>query len=332
MSAISGLVKRFRWGAPARTNPQRLWENVVGAAEGCVGSSCFNPWIEPKFSLSKQEPIFAIGSCFASEIQRILKERDHDFVTSPKTPYAKGMFDEQVEGVATDAPANFLFRYNPGSMLLEIKNIFGITSAIQEGALLYDLGQFVRDCHYAPYMTATSLQAALARRKYIKEEFSKINKCRTVVATLGLTETWIDQESDLVLNEKPPGDVLKSFPEGRFVPKLFTHTEIVETLRTMVAIFRSIVPDMRFILTVSPIPLAGTFSVASVAVATTRSKGTLISAAHEVALNDSLIDYFPSYEMAMLSNRADVWRADGRHIQAAFVSRIVDHFARTYIT
>ena len=85
------------------------------------------------------------------------------------------------------------------------------------------------------------------------------------------------------------------------------------------------------VMTVSPISLETTFTPDDVAVATMRSKSTLVAAAQETAQNYDFVDYFPSYEIVSLSDRAAVWRPDGRHIQSEFVGKIMGLFVDTYM-
>ena len=56
-------------------------------------------------------------------------------------------------------------------------------------------------------------------------------------------------------------------------------------------------PSLKFILTVSPVPLTATMSGKHVLVATMESKSILRAVAGELAASRNDIDYFPSYEI-----------------------------------
>jgi hypothetical protein len=60
---------------------------------------------------------------------------------------------------------------------------------------------------------------------------------------------------------------------------------------------RKVNPQIKIILTVSPVPLTATASGRHVLVATTYSKSVLRAVAGQLADNNDHIDYFPSYEI-----------------------------------
>jgi GSCFA family len=43
------------------------------------------------------------------------------------------------------------------------------------------------------------------------------------------------------------------------------------------------------------------------------------------------VDYFPSYEMVMMSDRAEAWTDDGRHVKPTLVRDIMNLFTESYI-
>jgi tetratricopeptide (TPR) repeat protein len=95
---------------------------------------------------------------------------------------------------------------------------------------------------------------------------------------------------------------------------------------------RTINPQIRIVVTVSPVPLAGTLEMASAIVADCVSKSVLRAAVHEVLVERSDIGYWPSFEIVKwLSDHAafPVFGADdgvSRHVNGAVVEAIVALF------
>jgi hypothetical protein len=87
---------------------------------------------------------------------------------------------------------------------------------------------------------------------------------------------------------------------------------------------------MRFIVTVSPVPLASTFKDQDVVVANGGSKATLRAVAEELHRRYDFVDYFPSYEFVTNSPRSLAWAEDQLHVAAPMVARITETFVKLY--
>ena len=61
------------------------------------------------------------------------------------------------------------------------------------------------------------------------------------------------------------------------------------------------------------------------------SKACLRAAVEELYWKYDFIDYFPSYEMVVMSNPTLVWEPDHRHVKPEFVRRIMAAFVRHYV-
>ena len=114
--------------------------------------------------------------------------------------------------------------------------------------------------------------------------------------TLGLTESWFNKELGY---EYPmcPGPIAGEFntETHQFVNQQFEKIRI--DLSDAIALMRELNPKLKFILTVSPVPLTATQSGKHVAVATMASKSVLRAVADQLATNNENVDYFPSYEI-----------------------------------
>lgn len=122
-----------------------------------------------------------------------------------------------------------------------------------------------------------------------------ITQSHVFVFTLGLTESWFHASG----YEYPmcPGTAHGTFDpsQHRFVNQRYNAVRdaLVEAIRLM----RSVNPQLKILLTVSPVPLTATMSDEHVLVATMQSKSTLRAVAGDLAAEQEYVDYFPSYEI-----------------------------------
>jgi hypothetical protein len=169
-----------------------------------------------------------------------------------------------------------------------------------------------------------------------------LREARALVLTYGLIEAWFDRFTGLYTNEAPAMRELPS-ARARFELHQLTHAQNVDAILGLVRCVRAVNPGMRFIASVSPIPLKATFCGNDVLVSNCVSKSTLRSALHEALASlraeGASIDYFPSYEIVSLAPVRDAaWHArfpdgrpDGRHVRVDFVERaILPPFLRAY--
>jgi hypothetical protein len=159
----------------------------------------------------------------------------------------------------------------------------------------------------------------------------RIEGCRAVILTLGLAEVWRDVKADVFVNRTPIPSLFKTDPE-RYE---FHLTSFAENWANLEAIHELLShyghPDIRIIVTVSPVPLMNTFSTMDIVTANTWGKSLLRAAAQEWAAAHSNVDYFPSYEIVQSSDRAAVWETDLRHVKGAAAQHVMDLFVGNYL-
>lgn len=90
-------------------------------------------------------------------------------------------------------------------------------------------------------------------------------------------------------------------------------------------------PDVRIVVTVSPVPLLATFTGEDIVSANCHSKSLLRAAAAEWSAQMTNISYFPSYEIVMNSDREQTWEPDGRHVKWAVVQEIMQAFRNAHV-
>lgn len=127
----------------------------------------------------------------------------------------------------------------------------------------------------------------------IREVFTQT---KLFIFTLGLTEAWVNTEQGYVY-PMCPGTVAGEFDASKHQFINYTHPQIPRDLREAFGLIKKINTGIKFLLTVSPVPLTATATDKHVLVATTYSKSTLRSVAGDLASARADIDYFPAYEL-----------------------------------
>ena len=104
-------------------------------------------------------------------------------------------------------------------------------------------------------------------------------------------------------------------PPDRFKFKLTSFVENRECLERVYELLRKFGhPELEVIVTVSPVTLGCTFSSLDVVVANTLSKSTLRAVAGDFVNAHPDVDYFPSYEIVINSERTSAFAWDFRHV------------------
>ena len=304
--------------AVGRGNPGAQWP--AGDEDNRLWPECW-PVVQPSFALSRDEPIFTIGSCFARNIERHLSSIGFDL---PVLRLAKETIGE--------GNLNILNKYTPPSIRQELawtKAIFDRDDTVGEAdvlpfLLVLDNGRFVDTQRRNVDRGGLTLEQALTARRRFYVLFRQAFLCPVAIVTLGLVECWWDRET---------GEAVESSihfkGSDRFVFRRLRYVESLE--HTNAALDLLLEGGVRNVLiTTSPVALSRTFTTDDVLVANTYSKSMLRTVAGEVAEARPEVDYFPSYESVMLTRRPEVWEPDNRHVSAGFVGRIMARVVETY--
>jgi hypothetical protein len=94
-----------------------------------------------------------------------------------------------------------------------------------------------------------------------------------------------------------PGTVAGSYDPELHAFKNFDFQEVYDDFLAFRALLKEINPNVRFLLTVSPVPLTATAADTHVLQATVYSKSVLRAVAGKLYARFDDIDYFPSYEI-----------------------------------
>lgn len=285
----------------------------------------FTPQIEPKFKFVRDDKFYAIGSCFARGIEHALTGGGIA-VASMAPEFAKLQpVNKEVTGLG------FTNKYNTFSILNELRWALDPEAAFPVDSIFQVTESTWFDPHSTPTLELTGFSETLSRRALMQTVTKRVAHCRGLIITLGLVEVWRDCKADVYANSTPIRSVLKPDP-NRYE---FHVTGFVENWKSLESIHALLTryghPELRIVITVSPVPLMATFSKMDVVVANTYGKSLLRTVAQEWAAAHQNVDYFPSYEIVQNSDRAAVWEADLRHVTSPAVQHIMDLFVREYI-
>ena len=249
----------------------------------------------PAFKIDGKSMIVTFGSCFAQHFSRALVARNFSWFDAEPAPM--GLSEDDAK------------RFNYGIFSARTGNIYTTSLLLQwtEWAVgekpvpdeVWEKdGRF-----YDPFRPRIEPNGFASREEVIEsrllcvEAFRRaITTADTFVFTLGLTESWWNEETGY---EYPicPAAIDDSFgrPSDVFINQ--GYAQISASLRRAIGLMRHLRRGLRFLLTVSPVPLTATNSGNHVLVATMESKSRLRAVAGEVAGSVPRCDYFPSYEI-----------------------------------
>jgi hypothetical protein len=298
--------RNARW--PQRSNEPNRLEPIC------------KPGFSPSFKLRPQEPVFTMGSCFARNIEKQLRRLGY------KTPAGDYRPREMTEA---EAPG-FMNKFTPHSMLNELMWALTPDEVPDPEVALLDMkdGTFIDG--QVMSKIALDRDSCMIRRREMTDVFRGIASCRVTIITLGLVEAWFDTQTGIYLNRDLPRPISTANP-GRFELHILSYEELYAATRSMIElIIRFGHPEARIVLTVSPVPLLATFSGMDVITANMYSKSSLRTVAEHVVRQFDQVDYFPSFESVMLSDRSLAWKEDLGHVTEDLVRINVGRMAEGY--
>lgn len=154
--------------------------------------------------------------------------------------------------------------------------------------------------------------------------------CDVFVFTLGLTEGWKSTEDGAVF---PTAPGVVGFGKGQYAFENFAVQGMVDDLTLFLTKLKILNPQVRVILTVSPVPLVATYEPRHVLLSTTYSKAALRVVAEMVTSAFENVAYFPSYEIITGPQARGRYYADDlREVTPAGVSHVMSVFKRHYLS
>ncbi len=279
----------------------------------------------PKFKIRRHQKIATAGSCFAQHFSRALIRRNCVFVDEEPAPdmLPVDLHKDFNYGIFSARYANI---YTPRQMLQTLQRAMGLFDPVDDawvknGKLLDPLRPMIEPAGYDDKQ-----QLDDARNAHLAAVRRVFTKTKIFVFTLGLTEAWINKKDGMVY-PMCPGTTGGEFDSDTHGFHNFTFKETYDDLAYFIKLARETRPDMKFLLTVSPVPLTATASGQHVLAASVRSKSVLRAVCAEICDAFDFVDYFPSYE-AISSHpfKGQFFEPDMRAVSQSGVDFAMDMF------
>lgn len=266
------------------------------ALDDAIDTYLVRGWMPDRKFVTKQTPIVAFGSCFASNISNYLHRQGYNVLTKKENKaYVTSMGDGIVH--------TFAIRQQFEWAWLEKEPALSLWHGYKAEEFGYDSNS----------------------RRDTKKLFDEAS---VFIITLGLSEIWYDEPTGEVF--------WRAVPANRYDPtrhkfRLSTFEENLENLRAIYALIRQFRSDATIVFTVSPIPLTATFRPVSCLSANSVSKAILRCTVDRL-LSEKAADpnlyYFPSYEIVSGAFNHQ-WTSDRKHVYKHvldFNMKIFDHY------
>ncbi|GAA4692279.1 GSCFA family protein [Promicromonospora umidemergens] len=307
---------------PYQDLPSRaFWKQAVAQRNAMELADVYTP----RFEIARSTRITAAGSCFAQHIGKQFKTRGYGFIDVEPAPPA--------------LPAEARGKFGFGIYSARYGNIYSARQLVQTFARARGehtpVDEYWTDGErfYDPYRPsieprgyASLAELRIHRDAHLKAVSSLLAQTDLFVFTFGLTEAWENIE-DGTIYPTCPGTVHGEFDEAKHRFINFTFRQVLEDFESFIAYARSINPAMRFLVTVSPVPLTATASGHHVLPATVASKSILRAVCGELYDTYDYVDYFPSYELVSSHPmRALAYEPNLRSVSAAGVAQVMDVF------
>ena len=283
----------------------------------------------PKFPIARSSRVATAGSCFAQHISKHMRARDYALLdVEPPPPrldtisaaeFGYGLYSARYGNIYTSRQLLQLFceaegAFRPADAVWERDGCFfdAMRPSVEPDGL--SSPEHVRDC-----------------RTYHLRQVSKIIRTADVfVFTLGLTESWKHGPSGTVY-PTAPGTIAGSYDPAVHKFQNLTFGDVYSDMSSFFDLAEEMNPNIRFLLTVSPVPLTATAAGGHVLAATIYSKSVLRAVAGQLYEERENVDYFPSYEIVTSSlSRGNFFHDNLRSVKAEGVEAVMKVFFDAY--
>ncbi|HMK89625.1 MAG TPA: GSCFA domain-containing protein [Methylocystis sp.] len=300
----------------------RFWRKAVAG----LPPFALDPIVETPFKISLRDRVATGGSCFAQEIAHRLQQSGFCYYLAEEPP--AGMSAQEAE------------RRNYSMYSCRYGNLYTTTQLLQLVQRAY--GEFAPDLDtwtdadgrfvdpFRPriepegYPSVEEMQADRAR--HLAAVRKMVETMDVFVFTFGLTECWRHRPDGAVL-QLAPGVAGGVYDPERYEFWNMSVGEVVRDFLTAVDLICARNPDVRMILSVSPVSIIATGEDRHVLVSNSASKAILRAAADEVVRARRNIAYFPSYDLVTAApNAARFYGDDTRRINSFGIDRTMRMF------
>ncbi|MBN8189910.1 GSCFA domain-containing protein [Salipiger thiooxidans] len=280
----------------------------------------------PRYEISRESTrIAAAGSCFAQHIGRQFKARGYQFVDVEKplpmlpesawNDYGFNMYSARYGNLYSARQLLQMFRRAHGLFTPE-------EDVWEKNGRFYDpfRPNIEKNGYATPEEVRRDRDFHLAAVRRILEQTD------VFVFTFGLTEAW-ECIADGAILPTCPGTVAGQFDPEKYRFVNFSYEDVLGDFTAFKDFAEGIRPGIRFLITVSPVPLTATASDQHVLPATVYSKSVLRTVCGTLYQKYENVDYFPSFELVSSHpGRAMFFRPNLREVSPVGVAHVMDAF------
>lgn len=299
--------------------PEAYWKHSVTSGFS-AGDVARTGQIGPL--LRSGDRVMSAGSCFASNLVPWLEEWGMEYVRTELPHPVMGSLGENLGYRNFSAAYGNVYSARQFRQLLEratrrFKPIDDRWMDV-DGRIIDAFRPGLR------YPAESSDEFELLTMQHLEAVERAVERCSVIVLTLGLTESW-ESKLDGAVYPTCPGTIAGEFDPARYGFRNFNVDEVAADTRAAIEVARCINPSVRFLLTVSPVPLVATATIHHVLTATVLSKSVLRAAAQLVVDSVHGCTYFPAYELVTGPQAPwEAFEADRRNVSRAAVAGVMD--------
>lgn len=308
-----------------RLSEEKFWRKAIAE------KSAFdlnNLYIK-KYDIKATDPIVTAGSCFAQHIAKRLKSSGYYYIDAEPAPFnfPESKRDAYGYGLYSARYGNI---YTARQLLQLAQRAFGefnpVEHVVEHKGRIFDLLRPSLEPNGFSSREECNeiLQSHLAAVRYL------LTQAGIFVFTFGLTEAWLDKRDGTVY-PVCPGTSAGEYDPDKYVFRNFSYPEILADMESFMALARKVNPSIKFLFTVSPVPLVATAINQHVLVSTVYSKSVLRAVAGDLAAGDDMVDYFPSYEIITgPQSRSAFFNPDMRTVHSKGVDCVMEYFFKQH--
>jgi hypothetical protein len=275
---------------PYKSAPTRaFWSRAV--------AQDFNPHhllADDSLLIADGEAVMSAGSCFAANIVPYLERAGIRYVWAERPHPALAHIHKEALSYHKFSAA-YGNIYTARHLLQLLQRATGSFSPKEDR--WYEVGDVIDPFRPGLAFPASSdAEFDALTRQHLDRVLQAIEQADVFVFTLGLTEGWVSK-LDGATFPACPGTVRGTFDAGLHEFHNFSVADIGADLLAAFNLMRKIKRRLRFIVTVSPVPLVATATPEHVLSATIYSKSVLRVCAQEITTRLPGVTYFPAYEI-----------------------------------
>lgn len=300
-----------------------FWNQQVSGRATC--DIDYDPQPKHQYDVGKDRFATA-GSCFAQHFARELVARGGNYTVAEQahrleenTDHGYGVFSARYGNIYTTRQLNEL-----------LEQVYGVREPVFDIARRAD-GRWVDllRARAVPDGFSSAIEAEQNRLFHLTQVKKVLEQSSVFVFTLGLTEHWVNTVNNYSY-ALCPGVVAGEFDPTihKFVNESFD--QVYTSLAAAIELIQKHHPDIKVLLTVSPVMLVATMEGRGALQSSIASKSILRAVADQCVRDFAHVDYFPSFEIITGPQTQGAFcKHGGRDVSPEGVTCVMDYFFKS---